>query len=232
VKALLRWEPVQAALALVLGAYLWLVEHTLRWRRINREAVDEQLKRPGGVLACFWHGRIALSIGGRPVALPHRPTRLMISLSADGEFIARAMAMHGFLMIRGSSRRTSDPSRIGSGSAAYRRSLQWVEEEGGVLVLTPDGPRGPAEEMAEGLVRIAAHTGAPLFLMGFAANPVITLKSWDSMVLPLPFGRAALVFDGPFHAPKDADKATIAKLRRDWAQRLSAATRAAEEAVR
>jgi lysophospholipid acyltransferase (LPLAT)-like uncharacterized protein len=227
VKALLRSEPVQAALGVLLGGYLWLVLNTLRWRRLGQAAVDAQLARPGGVLGCFWHGRLALGVSGRPVVLPRRPTRLMISLSPDGEFISRALAMHGFLLVRGSSRRTKDPKRRGSGSSAYRQSLRWVDE-GGVLVMTPDGPRGPAEQMAEGLVRIAARTGAPVFLMGLAARPALVLKSWDRMMLPLPFGRGVLAFEGPLYAPADADPATVDALRLDWAARLSAATRRAE----
>ena len=229
-KALLRARPVQVVLGALVGGYLWLVLRTIRWRRIDREAIDAQFAVPGGVLVGFWHGRIAASIAGQPVCLPHRPTRLMISLSDDGEFIARAFAWHGFGLIRGSSRKTRDPRRRGSGSAAYRQSLGWLRE-GGVLVLTPDGPRGPAEQMEEGLVRMAARTGAPLFLMGLAARPALRLKTWDSMILPLPFGRGALVFDGPMRAPAGADAETIARLRQDWAERLTRVTAAAEAAL-
>ncbi len=229
-KALLRSKPVQVVLGTVLGGYLWLILHTIRWRRIDREAIDAQFARPGGVLVGFWHGLIAASIAGQPVCLPHRPTKLMISLSPDGEFISRAMGWHGFTSIRGSSRKTRDPKRAASGGAAYRQSLEWVRK-GGVLVLTPDGPRGPAGEMAEGIVRLAARTGAPLFLMGFAATPALRLKTWDRMMLPIPFGRGALVFDGPYHAPAGADAETIDRLRQEWAGRLTRVTEAAEAAL-
>ncbi len=229
-KALLRAAPVQTVLGFILGGYLWMVLHTIRWRRINREAPDVQLKTPGGVLAAFWHGRIAAAIAARPVTLPHRPARLLISLSPDGEFIAKAMAWQGLPSFRGSSRKTRDPKRINSGGAAYRQSLDWLRQ-GGVLILTPDGPRGPAEQMAEGVVRMAVRTGAPLFLMGFAARPAIRLNTWDSMILPVPFGRGVLVFDGPLHAPRDADEAAIEALRRDWAARLTRANLDAEAAL-
>jgi lysophospholipid acyltransferase (LPLAT)-like uncharacterized protein len=230
VKGFLRSAPVQTVLGFLLGGYLWMVLHTIRWQRINRAAPDEQLKKPGGVLAAFWHGRIAAAISARPVTLPHRPARLLISLSPDGEFIAKAMAWQGFPSFRGSSRKTKDPKRKHSGGAAYRQSLEWLRQ-GGVLILTPDGPRGPAEEMAEGIVRMAVRTGAPLFLMGFAARPALHLKTWDRMILPAPFGRGALVFDGPLHAPPDADEACIQRLREEWARRLTAANAAAEAAI-
>ena len=64
--------------------------------------------------------------------------------------------------------------------------------------------------------------------MGFAARPCKRLKTWDSMVLPLPFGRGAMVFDGPVRfSPGDDLEAT----RADWAARLTRATQAAEAAI-
>jgi lysophospholipid acyltransferase (LPLAT)-like uncharacterized protein len=230
VKALLRSGPVQGLLALVLGAYLWLVLRTIRWSIVNRPPADALLADPQGFLVLFWHGRIAHAVGAQPLCRPLRPTRLIISLSEDVEFIARAMAMMDLPSFRGSSRKTKDPKRKHSGGAVYRQSLDWVKE-GGVLIMTPDGPRGPARQMAEGPVRMAARTGAPAILMGLSARPALRLKTWDSMELPMPFGRGAIVFDGPVRAPADADGEGALALRREWAERLSRATDAAEAAL-
>jgi lysophospholipid acyltransferase (LPLAT)-like uncharacterized protein len=231
VKGLFRSAVVQEILGFLLGGYLWFVRHTIRWRMINRAPVDAQLEEPIGVLSCLWHGRIAASMGAASMALPHRNARALISLSQDGEFIAKAMAWQGMPAFRGSSRKTKDPKRVASGSTAYRQSLEFVRK-GGILVLTPDGPRGPAEEIAEGVVRMAVRTGAPVVLIGLATDPVIRLKTWDSMILPIPFGRGRVVYDGPLFAPPDADDAAILAMRKDWAARLSAATGAAEEALK
>lgn len=230
-KSFLRSTPVQTALALLLGGYLWLVLHTIRWRILNREPADAVLKDAQGFLVCFWHGRIAASIGAQPLCRPLRPTRLIISLSPDGEFIAKAMEMMDLPAFRGSSRKTKDPKRVRSGSTVYRQSLDWVRN-GGILILTPDGPRGPACEMAEGAVRMAARTGAPVMLMGLSARPALQLKTWDRMQLPLPFGRGAIAFQGPVYAPEDSDGDALVELRRDWSEQLTAATEAAEAALR
>lgn len=226
-KNFVRSGPVQEFLSLILAFYLWLVLRTIRWRRINVEPAMELLRQPGGIIGCFWHGRIALSIAAQPLVVPDRPARLLISLSPDGEFIAKAMARMKLPSFRGSSRKTKDPKRRASGSTAYRQSLEWLEQ-GGVFILTPDGPRGPAEQMADGVMRIAQKTGAPVFLLGFAARPCKRLKSWDSMVLPLPFGRGAMVFDGPCRFGPDDD---LEAVRSDWNARLTRATQAAEAAV-
>ena len=230
-KALVRSAPVQAVLGAILTGYLWLVLRTIRWRWINVQPIKAVIAEPGGMIACFWHGRIALSIAAQPLVVPHRPARLLISMSDDAGFVAEAMAAMGLPSFRGSSRLTKDPKRRGSGSAAYRSSLDWLKQ-GGVFILTPDGPRGPAEQMAEGVVRIAQRTGAPVFLMGFAARPAARLKTWDRMVLPAPFGRGAMVFDGPLVVPEGLSAAELKTLRQDWAARLTAATDAAEAALR
>ena len=230
-KALLRSGPVQALLALILGGYLWLVLRTVRWSIVDRAAADALLADPRGFIVCLWHGRIAASIGAQPLCRPLRPTRLIISLSEDGDFIARAMALMDLPAFRGSSRKTLDPRRRHSGGAVYRQSLEWVRE-GGVLILTPDGPRGPAEQMAEGAVRMAARTGAPVILMGLATTPALRLKTWDRMELPLPFGRGVIAFDGPLHAPQGLSGAAMTALRRDWSGRLTAANATAEAALK
>jgi lysophospholipid acyltransferase (LPLAT)-like uncharacterized protein len=227
VKTFFRSAPVQAFLSLILAFYLWLILRTIRWTWVNVGPSQDVLAMPGGAIACFWHGRIALSIAAQPLVVPNRPARLLISTSPDGEFIAQAMARMSLPSFRGSSRKTKDPKRQGSGSAAYRQSLEWLHN-GGVFILTPDGPRGPAEQMADGVMRIAQRTGAPVFLMGFAARPCKRLDTWDSMILPLPFGRGAMVFEGPVQFGPDDDLET---LRAEWAARLTKATQAAEDAL-
>ena len=230
-KTLLRSAPVQTLFALLLGGYLWLVLRTIRWSVVNRAAIEDRVADPQGFIVCFWHGRIAASVGAQPLCRPHRPTRIIISLSEDGEFIARAMGMLDLPAFRGSSRRTKDPRRRHSGGAVYRQSLAWVRE-GGLLILTPDGPRGPAEQMAEGAVRMASRTGAPVLLMGLATRPTFRLKTWDSMELPLPFGRGVIAFDGPFLAPDGLDGEAMMALRHEWSTRLTAANATAEAALR
>lgn len=230
-KTILRSGPVQALLALILAGYLWLVLRTVRWSIVNRPPADALLADPKGFIVCFWHGRIAASVGAQPLCRPLRPTRVIISLSEDGEFIARAMEMLDLPAFRGSSRKTKDPRRRHSGGAAYRQSLDWVRK-GGVLILTPDGPRGPNEQMAEGAVRMASRTGAAMILMGLATTPALRLSTWDRMQLPVPFGRGVIAFDGPLHAPAELDPAAMTALRKEWSARLTAANAAAEAALK
>lgn len=228
-KGLLRNPAVQSVLGWVLAGHLKLVLRTVRWRHENLACVEPVLAGDSGAIALFWHGRIPLCLATAPQWWRKR-TRAMISPSADGEFIAQALARAGFPAIRVSSAKPGDAAKARAAVAGFREAVAWAAE-GGALVITPDGPRGPNEAIAGGVLQIARRSGAPVFLMGIAAAPAVQLKTWDKVMFAAPFGRGAVVWDGPYHAPGMLDEAAGAALIADWSERLSAATRRAEALV-
>ena len=229
-KGILRNDGVQAVLGWLLGSYLRIVLATVRWRHENVACVEPVLAGDSGAIALFWHGRIPLCLAMAPQWWRKR-TRAFVSPSADGEFIAKALAMSGFPAIRVSSAKKGDSAKARQAVAAIREAVTWVAD-GGALVVTPDGPRGPNEMIAPGAVQIAKRSGQPVFLIGIAANPALQARNtWDKVMFALPFGRGAAVWEGPLHVPADADDVTIARLIEDWSGRLSAATRRAESLV-
>jgi hypothetical protein len=229
-KNVLRHDGVQAVLGWVLGSYLRLVLATVRWRHENVECVEPVLTGESGAIALFWHGRIPLCLATAPQWWRKR-TRAFVSPSADGEFIAQALAMSGFPAIRISSAKKGDAAKARQAVAAIREAVNWVSG-GGALVVTPDGPRGPNEVIAPGALQIARRSGQPVFLMGIAANPAAQMEStWDKVMWAAPFGRGAVVWEGPLFVPPDADEGQVQRLIDDWSARLSAATRRAEALV-
>lgn len=219
----LRSPLIQDVLAWLLAGWLKLCLSTIRWRQENLGGAEAVWAGGGGAIVCFWHSRIALAPACWPLDRA-QPPRALISLSADGEFIARAVARLGFPAIRGSSAKKSAPDKAKGGAAAFRDVLRWIRAGGGVAI-TPDGPRGPAETMAEGAVMLARASGAPVLLVGLACRPAIRLGGWDQGWLPLPFGRGVIVWDGPIRWAEGDDPEAV---RAAWAARLSAATRRAE----
>ena len=221
----LRSPAVQRLAAALLAAYLRLALRTIRWRWINREAAEGVWRGGGGALVCFWHSRLAMGPAVWPAGEAQEP-RILVSLSPDGEFIARAMERLGFPAIRGSAGKKTDPAKAKGGAAAFRDVVRWIRGGGGVAV-TPDGPRGPAEVMGEGAPMLARVSGAPTLLVGMACRPAIRLNSWDRAMLPLPFGRGVIAFDGPL-PPPEGDPAEAG---RAWTTRLSAVTAQADAAL-
>jgi lysophospholipid acyltransferase (LPLAT)-like uncharacterized protein len=228
-KGLLRNDGVQAFLGWVLGTYFRVILRTVRWRHENLACVEPVLAGEGGAIGLFWHGRVPLCLATAPQWWRKR-TRAFVSPSADGEFIAQALAMSGFPSIRISSAKKGDAAKARQAVAAIREAVTWVAD-GGALIVTPDGPRGPNEIIAPGALQIAKRSGQPVYLMGIAAHPATQLKTWDKVMFAAPFGRGAVVWEGPLHVPADADEGEIAGLIADWSARLSAATRRAEGLV-
>lgn len=225
-----RRPGVQAALAWLMAVYLRFALATIRWRREGQAAAEAVWDVPtetrGGVIVCFWHSRITLSPACWPLKRA-QPPRALISLSPDGQFIAGAVQRLGFPAIRGSSRKESDPTNDKGGASAFRDVLKWIKASGGVAI-TPDGPRGPMEEMKEGVPMLGRLSGAPVLFVGLAVSPAIRLKSWDLAMLPIPFGRGAIVWDKAEPVERGADSAELATA---WANTLSAVTRRAEALV-
>lgn len=227
-KRFVRRPMVQSTLAWLLSAYLRMTIATMRWRYENRERIEPLVDGPVGVIACFWHGRIAIAVGLRKV-LRSKPRRVLISRSPDGEFIAKIVARLGFPAIRGSSGR-QDPARTLRGFAASRDVLKFMDD-GGVVAITPDGPLGPTETLQLGALALARISEAPVVLMGIAARPALTLKSWDHTRIPLPFGRGGVVFEGPIAIPRETPPEAMEGLRADWQARMRAAQARADALV-
>lgn len=220
----LRIPWVVQTMSALFAAYLRFVYATLRWTRVDQERAEAVWAVGGGAILCFWHARIPLGPPTWPQGPGRQDMRALISLSADGEFIARAVARIGFPSIRGSSKKKTDPAKNKGGEQALREMLRWVKS-GGAVAVTPDGPRGPAEHMQKGVAVLAQLSGAPVLLVGVASKPCLRLNTWDRTVVPLPFSRAAMVWDGPLRAAREDDVEAVSA---DWGARLSAVTRRAE----
>ncbi len=140
----------------------------------------------------FWHRHILFVIhrfrncGARP----------LISLSSDGDRVAAVAAEYGMNPIRGSSSR--------GGARAFMEMARSIREEKAQVLITADGPKGPARRVKEGAVQLAAKTGAWVVPISWAATRAKVLeKSWDRFLVPLPFGRIRFVYGTPLRIPPE-----------------------------
>lgn len=130
------------------------------------------------IMAC-WHGELLMI----PYAylhyrkIPH--VKLIISDHFDGTLIAKTLSYFGFETIRGSSRRN-----------AARALLQAIKalKEGYDLGITPDGPKGPRHEVADGIIVMAQKADVKITLVEIKPSSYWQLNSWDKFVIPKPFG--------------------------------------------
>ena len=211
----LRNPIIQTSVAWLLSEWMRFCFATTRWTHENQQVAEEVWAEGGGVLCAFWHSRIGLAPACWPAGRA-QSAKGLISLSADGEFIAKAVARLGFPAVRGSSANKDKVKQAKGGTQALRDGLKQLKV--GALALTPDGPRGPARQMAEGLPLMARISGAPVLFIGISCKPAIRLNSWDKAVLPLPFGKGAVVWDKAWY-PEGAEVAEVAAA---WTERLTA----------
>jgi len=211
----LRNPAIQTVLAWLLATWMRFCFATIRWTYENRQVAEAVWSQGGGVLCAFWHSRIGLSPACWPLDRA-QPAKALISLSPDGQFIAKAVARQGFPAVRGSSANKDKADRAKGGTQALRDGLKQLKI--GALAITPDGPRGPARQMAEGLPLMAKLSGAPVLFIGMSCRPAIRLGSWDSAVLPLPFAKGAIVYDIETF-PHGGDLTEVATA---WTERLTA----------
>lgn len=211
----LRNPVVQSILSHVLAGWMSFCFATIRWTYEGRGVAEQVWADGGGVLCAFWHSRIGLSPSCWPLDVA-QSAKALISLSPDGQFIAKAVALQGFPAVRGSSSNKDKAEVAKGGTQALRDGLKQLKI--GALAITPDGPRGPVRQMAEGLPLMAKLSKAPVLLIGMSCSPAVRLNSWDRAVLPLPFGKGAIVYDIDRFPAGEKPEAVIA----DWTTRLNA----------
>src|SRR4029450_1092920 len=114
----------------------------------------------------------------------------LISASRDVDLLADAITRFGFDVVRGSS------SRLGA-SAIFQ--LTDVLASGGDVVITPDGPRGPAYELGPGIILLAQKTGAAVVPVNMEYSSCWRIKSWDRFIVPRPFAKARVIIGVPHH---------------------------------
>ncbi len=166
----------------VLPAAMRLLHRTLRKRVI----LPKQLPN-GGFIAAFWHGKMLtgwLTVADTLHNICASAPIAVVSLSTDGEILANALHALGFQLIRGSSSRGRDAVRLG---------IQSALEHGAVVVLTPDGPRGPKESFKYGAIRLAAQYRSPILFFAITHHRAWRLRSWDSFEIPKPFSAVDIV---------------------------------------
>jgi hypothetical protein len=109
-KGVIRRPGVQKVLARVLSAYIRLMLHTVRWRHENLECLHPAWDGPGGAIGFLWHGRIPICLSVAPQWWTKR-TKVLVSPSVDGEFIAQALARSNLPAIRASSAKQGDTAK-------------------------------------------------------------------------------------------------------------------------
>jgi len=177
-------------------------------------SVDPVLGVEGPRIYVFWHEYILL-----PLALRgHCHLSMLLSQHGDADVLARIANHFGFDCVRGSTYR---------GGA---RALWELEERSRTqhLTITPDGPRGPRRQLAQGPIYLASRLQIPLVVMGFGYDRPWRTNSWDHFAVPRLFSRARAIVGPSIVVPAELDRAGLESCRLRTERLLNCLTAEAE----
>ncbi|MGE3157065.1 MAG: lysophospholipid acyltransferase family protein [Xanthobacteraceae bacterium] len=222
-KRLVRSPRFQKAAGVMAAEYLRLVFRTTRFV-YEPEPMYAEAEALAPVIVGMWHGQHFLM----PFLRRGKRAKVLVSRHRDGEINAIAAQHLGVGTIRGSGGDGREFQSKG-GVGAFREMLDALEQ-GYAMALTADVPK-VSRVAGVGIAKLASMSGRPIFLVAIATRPRITLNNWDRSVVNLPFGRGAMVGDGPIYVPTGADDAALEAARQDIETRLNAITARAYEIV-
>ncbi|MCA9756193.1 MAG: lysophospholipid acyltransferase family protein [Candidatus Eisenbacteria bacterium] len=191
------------------GAVLRLWGRTWRIRKEEPAAVAEFVRTGQPYIHGFFHEHI-LSLS---YAYRKRGVVVLVSQSADGEYISQVIHRLGYGTVRGSTTR---------GGLRALLTMAKIGAGGRALSVTPDGPRGPRREVQLGILHIASRSGQPIVPLGVAISSLRRLGGWDRFEIPLPFAKIQIVAGEPIPiaadlSPDELEKRYLALLQERFA---------------
>lgn len=151
---------------------------------------------PENCILAFWHDEML------PIwkSFAELNPKALVSQSKDGEILSSLLHNWGFELIRGSS------------SKGGKEALDLIVSaaESGIVMLTPDGPRGPRHKFKAGAVVAAQRAATNLILCrAKIERKIVFKKSWDKFILPLPFAKVKLFFSDIYFFENDLPRDII-----------------------
>ncbi len=200
----------------ILGAALVrLWGRTLRIEWLGREEIEAVAAERQRVVGSFWHRHLLT------LTYTHRGRGIVVLVSRhkDGEIISQIICRLGYGVVRGSTTR---------GGARALVEMVRIGRAARPLAVTPDGPRGPREQLQGGILHIAQRTGLPVVPLAVEGLRTRELDSWDRFQIPYPFTRVAIAIGFPIRIPQGIDAATVES---EWGPIVIRSLQACEDRV-
>ena len=196
-----------------------LISRSIRWEYLIQNKKSDIYKNKKKYIFCCWHNRLFLG----PHLLPrNRIINALQSSHSDGMVTSLVFKYLGMNIILGSSKK--------GGMQAFRKMVRSIQL-GESIAITPDGPKGPKEEVKEGIIKLAQITNTSIIPLVWATKKFKILNSWDSFVLPYPFSKGVYSFGKPINVKKDINKEELEILRQNLEHEIKRLTKLVENRV-
>jgi len=172
-------KKISRALALMLVPFIGsLLIRFLYFTNKKRFYAPESITEEPVIFAC-WHGELLMLPYLYKYYRKKPHAKVLISPHFDGELISRTIKYFGLGTLAGSS--DKNPARV------LIQAIKTIKE-GYDIGITPDGPKGPRHEVADGIIVMAQKTKAKIVLVEIKPTKFWQLNSWDRFTIPKPFG--------------------------------------------
>ena len=180
--------------------------------------LDDALKyHPHKSVSLMWHQDVFM------VAWAYRRFygTTIASKGDFGDIISKMLAKCNYTTFRGG---TSKGKK--RGVKVLDEFIEHLEKQDHFAVgITVDGSSGPAYRVKTGTIVMAMKTGVPVFVTRIWAKRRILMPTWDRTMIPLPFNRIVINFQGPFLPPENLeDKEVFDKFHQNMENNLLDAT--------
>ena len=203
----------------------WYLRSVWNSSKLTLEPADiyDRVEMP--LIIAMWHGQHLLAPFIRKAKHENHRVKVLISRHRDGEVNAIAAERLGIGTIRGSGSHTGEFHRKG-GAVAFTEMLEALKD-GYNIAMTADIPK-VSRVAGMGVVKLAQHSGRPIYPVAIASSRRKVLDNWDRTALNLPFSRIALVaHDAGIHVPREASAAELENARQIVERELNRLTQRA-----
>ncbi len=175
-------KPVIALLAFCLRLVTSLLFATLRIKIEGKKELVQAAKSP--LIVALWHDGLFLASLIRRV-LKEKPLAIVVSNSKDGKLLAAY----------GKTFTNVEPIFVPHNSR-HAALLQTVDAitSNKVVLITPDGPRGPRHAIKPGIFFAQEKADCQIIAMNWKATSYWELKSWDRLRIPKPFAKVTVSY--------------------------------------
>lgn len=137
----------------------------------------------------LWHNRLSIVSEILFKLDPHTIFSAFISKSRDGDPLA----------VLANSYKTGKAIRVPHDRKhqALKTVIDTLKNKNEVIIITPDGPRGPRYEVKPGIAVAAMETDATIIPFTWVSSKFWQLKSWDRLMFPKPFSTLIVTFGNP-----------------------------------
>ena len=190
-KRILKHKYFQLFLGWLISFYIKLCFQTSIWVTKNSEIAEKCIKTNKSFIVCFWHNRLLMTVFCWKWS---QEFKMLISGHTDGKIISNAISHFGIQTITGSARKNNISSL---------KEILKQTDNNSIIGITPDGPKGPNEEVKEGLISILKKTNVSVLPLSYSAKFKFTLNTWDRFIFVTPLNKFVTVWGNPFKFDKN-----------------------------